>query len=563
MSDRPIKIFISYARDDDKRPPGPPEVMGFVEHLHVFMNYSFTNAGPERPQFWRDEDNLYRGEQSWPVIERALNESSFLLVVLSKNWIDSDYCKRELAHFVRRFQQRSESVDERIIIAAKNHVLREGRPPGLEHQDGFKFYALSDRTKLSEVEFFVRGKPLDDGRYWAAFDELCDFILRRARQVNSRDARAAEPDTPRRTVYVAKPASDMLGPYIRVVKELSARGYKVVPKRNEDIPSNGPSPESLENLLAAAEVSVHLLGESGGGTEELNSDAKLQLAAAADRIAKSGAAQNGSDPTFRRILWVPKAFRVDGESDSKAVERDPFDVVKRFGTQLASDKVIGEDVGTFVQSLMQLLETSAGLDAPAPSEIDGPATPVAAPGEIDGQTVPVTAPGETNGHAAPVAARGETDGSAPPAAAAFPNSKIFILHTEKDRPLARSIRRALRERSIEAVFPVTQGDEVQRKAYDKESIRICDSIAVCWGASSEVWTLAQARQFSDWRIFGRSQRWVRLSVILGPPPGEIKKEFIEDGPPSEIDVVVDLEDGDAISAETLNKLVPNGKATAA
>jgi hypothetical protein len=519
----PIQIFISYARDDDtKPPPGAPGTMGFVEHLHVFMNYSFTNAGPQRPQFWRDEDNLYRGERSWPVIEKALNESSLLLIVLSKNWINSNYCKRELAHFVSRLQQRNESFDERIIIAAKNHVGREGRPLGLEYQEGFKFYAVSDRAKLSEGEFFVRGKPLDDGRYWASFDELCDFILRRVRHLNSHGARVTETNFDSgRTVYVAKPASDMLGHYIRVVKELSSRGYNVIPKRNEDIPSNGSTSEFIENLLATAEASVHLLGDRSGGTKDPNSIVKLQLARASDRILKSGAAEIGSAPAFRRIIWAPKVFRIDGEPDGKSIERDPFEVLERFGTQLPTDKIIGEDVGTFVQSLTQLLDKSAPPDLP--------------PDEVDRARAPIDAP--------------------------FPNSKIFILHTEKDRPLARGIRRALRERNVESVFPAIQGDDVQRKAFDKESIRICDSIVVCWGTSSEVWTLAQARQFGDWSIFGRSKRWSRLSVVLGPPPGEIKKEFMEDGPPAEVDVVVDLEDGSTISPEALSKLVPNGRAT--
>jgi hypothetical protein len=152
----------------------------------------------------------------------------------------------------------------------------------------------------------------------------------------------------------------------------------------------------------------------------------------------------------------------------------------------------------------------------------------------------------------------DTDAAAAAASvgAGAPNFKMFILHAEKDRPLARDLRRALRQFKIEGVLPATQGDEVQCKAFDKESMRICDSIALCWGSSSEVWTLAQARQFSDWRVFGRSQKWSRLSVVLGPPPGEIKKEFMEDGPPGGIDVVVDFENGATISPEVLRKLVP-------
>jgi TIR domain len=513
MSERPIQIFVSYARDDDARPPpGAPGTMGFVEYLQTFMDHKFKTTSPQRPQFWRDDDNLYRGEQSWPVIEKALNESSLLLVVLSKNWIGSDYCKRELAHFVRRFQERGESFDERIIIAAKNHVEREGRPSGLQHQDGFKFYALSDRVRIPEVEFFAFGKPLEDRRYWATFDELCDFILRRVRQLNSRYAPMAETSVGGRTVYVAKPASDMLDHYIGVVKELTSRGYKVVPKRDEDISPNGSTSASIENLLASAQDSVHLLGESGRGDDE--SIVKLQLARAANRVGL------GSNHKFRRLIWAPKRFLIDAVGEGKVVERDPFDVLKSFGTQLPTDKIFGEDVATFVQSVLPLLPPLEPTHLPDRSASD----------DIDGATSSI--------------------------AAGVPNFKIFILHAEKDRALARDLRRALRQFNIEGVLPAIQGDEVQCKAFDKESIRICDSIALCWGSSSEVWTLAQARQFSNWGAFGRSQRWSRLSVVLGPPPGEIKKEFLEDGPPGGIDAVVDLEDGATISPEALRKLVP-------
>jgi hypothetical protein len=138
------------------------------------------------------------------------------------------------------------------------------------------------------------------------------------------------------------------------------------------------------------------------------------------------------------------------------------------------------------------------------------------------------------------------------------NSKAYILYYEKDRPLARGIRKALRAQNVDAIFPASDGDEADRKAYDKESMKICDTIVLCWGLASQVWTLAQARQFSDWRALGRSKEWARRSLVLGPPPGSLKDELKEDGPPSEIDVVVDLPNTDAIPPELLSRLVPRG-----
>ena len=87
-------IFISYARDDDRPPPDRPDRKGFVTFLDDAVRYEFTELGPERPKIWRDTKRIADGDQFTPEIEEALKNASFLLVVLSPNWMASRWCRK-------------------------------------------------------------------------------------------------------------------------------------------------------------------------------------------------------------------------------------------------------------------------------------------------------------------------------------------------------------------------------------------------------------------------------------------------------------------------------------
>jgi TIR domain len=94
-------IFISYARDDDLPPPDRPDRKGFVTFLDDAVRYEFKELGPERPKVWRDTKRIADGDQFTPEIEEALKNASFLLVVLSPNWMASHWCRRELDTFIK------------------------------------------------------------------------------------------------------------------------------------------------------------------------------------------------------------------------------------------------------------------------------------------------------------------------------------------------------------------------------------------------------------------------------------------------------------------------------
>ena len=117
-----------------------------------------------------------------------------------------------------------------------------------------------------------------------------------------------------RTIFLAKPASDMAEAYDRLTKELEGRGYRVTPGRHEEIPHDPSALDFVDAALDAAEMSIHLLGEKfGRSPEDLPPISKLQL----ERAARRGA----NEFVFHRLIWAPKQFKVG--LAGTALRRDP------------------------------------------------------------------------------------------------------------------------------------------------------------------------------------------------------------------------------------------------
>jgi hypothetical protein len=510
------QIFISYARDDDIPPPHDPAGKGFVTFLREQLEFEFRNRGPTRPTIWVDIRGVGAAELFEPAIDRAINDSAFFIAVLSPNWMDRDFCRRELRRFGERWSHEgSEGVKHRIIVVNKLHVEPDHRPSLLQGQVGYTFYALDG----SEVEqpFFDRG--VADSRYFDCLRKMAHSILMRiGRQRSasiSTDGDSTSPVQPAaatgRTVFVAKPAPDMRQPYDRVVKELTGQGYSVVPDPAKDIPPDSSAVEFIDRALAAAEVSIHLLGEKLGSRpdEELAPILKLQLARAAERVAKDVA--GGTTPGFRRIIWAPKVLDTSvaevPQADQPArVTRNPVEVLTKFDRQLDSDKIDGKVLSKFVDFLSQHLVNR---------------TPVIK------QLVRI-------------------DGG----------SRVYLYHSPEDTDYVFDLAEKLQKRHVEAVLPVFEGPDLEIKSFHRKNLTECDAVALCWAKAPEVWVRAGSSELRDWHQLGRTHRFAYRGVVAGPPPGARKSHIKTLFPASEIDVVVDLTDKKSVTPEMLDPLVP-------
>lgn len=513
-----VQIFLSYARDDDVSPPLSLHLKGFVTSLFGQLTYEFTNKGPSRPNIWRDQREIGRAEQFDQKIEDAIKTSVLLVIVFSDNWLSRPYCRRELESFAKHWREKGESdelIRKRITVVGKRHVAVEQRPLLLQGQESFQFYAMERfGGEEHDREFFKNGEQRDP-RYVDRIEELSAHLWREAARYGLSENDLCDTQTggpsrkvfgKNRTIYLAKPASDMVEAYDRLTRELVGRGYRVVPGADAEIPDDPTALKFVDDALRDAEMSIHLLGEKlGCCPEDLPPIAKLQLERAEARVAMDGAGR------FHRLIWAPKQLTQDADATATATMRDPLQTLARFNRQLATDRVYGEALSLFVDFVGQHLTREA------PTIETRPQIPV--------------------------------------------DASVYIHHCEGDEEYAIALKNALEERNVDAELPALGGSEVEIRNFHKKKLMECDAVALCWAHASEVWVRSQTDELKNWRALGRKDPFVFRGVVTGPPPDRRKRNVKQLFPRSAIDLVVDLEDRDLPLPELLDNLIPQSKST--
>jgi hypothetical protein len=508
----PVQIFISYARDDDGAPPDDRTAKGFVTSLHDQLCYEFRQLGQPNPALWCDTRNVDRGDQFEPMIEEAIAGSSFLVVMLSRNWLGRPWCRRELESFARRWAAEGDGVRKRIVVVARHYIKPEDRPDLLQGQTGYAFFDFEGPAEPGkEIEFFDRG-AIRDPRYKDLVRDLASNLWRLAQRLSpagptrpSSASTASVADSGRK-IFLSKPAADMRQAYLRLIEELARRDYVVVPDANEQIPNDSSAIAFVDKALAEAELSVHLLGDkSGYAPEDADPIVKLQLARAAIRAKAAG-----DTGVFHRVIWAPRIVE-DGTPPGEAASgRDPLAVLTRLDGQLATDKIEGDNLTKFTGFLFQHLDRATHTSG-TPTDIG-------------------------------------SDG------------RVYVYHCPADTGYAVRLAKALQERQIQPTLPALEGDPAELIAFHRRNLVDCDSVILCWGAASEVWARATSLELRNWRDLGRSRKFSCRALVVGPPPGDRKTVFAEFGPRNEIDVVVDLSAADRPSPESLDPLISAARA---
>jgi hypothetical protein len=508
------QIFLSYARDDDKLPAVATARRGFVEALADHVACEFTGRGPFRPSIWRDREEVGCAEQFDEKIERAIRASVLFVVVLSDNWLASEYCRKELEIFARCARAKGLTADEvrkRITVVGKRHVPVEQRPPLLQGQQSFEFYSTERRAgNFEEREFFKNGE-LRDPKYYDRVEELAAHLWREASRLSSgQECLIPQLGTAlvrsqlhfsNRTIYLAKPASDMVESYDRLTIELQHRGYKVVPGRDDEIPHDPSALGFIDACLAEAEMSIHLLGDKMGRCpEDLPPIAKLQLERAARLVSSEESGR------FHRLIWAPRRLKQTSEVAEETGERDPLEVLAKFHRQLGGDRVSGDALSRFVDFVAQHLMR---------------------------ETPPI-----------------ETAPQIPA------ESSVYVYHSLDDEEYAIALKAALEERNVEAELPAFGGSDSELRNFHLKKLVECDAVALCWAHASEVWVRSCTDELKNWRALGRKHPFVFRGVVAGPPPDKRKKNMKSLFPRSAIDLVVDLEDKDLPLPELLDSLIP-------
>lgn len=214
MAEQDVGIFISYAHDDDLPTTNREGEDGFVTFLLRNLELKLRDLGTLSATILRVNKRPGGGDLLNDQIQEALKKASLLIVIMSNNWIRSSYCRKELDAFTElRRAVGIDQVAEWAIVVGKDHVDRLGRPPLLQTQQGFLFYARDDQVV---TPFFNRGVASDQ-RFYDRRDDLAGFLQQRVDRVAElaragSAATSAQPLPPPNTatISIARPTDDTM-----------------------------------------------------------------------------------------------------------------------------------------------------------------------------------------------------------------------------------------------------------------------------------------------------------------------------------------------------------------
>jgi TIR domain len=353
------EVFVSYRRLDNDPPPDSPNDRGFVDYLLRNVRYDLSQLGVPNAILWQDRSKIAPGDDWNERILNALNSAELFIAILSKNYITSSWCEKELHTMKSRAESLCAATGERRIFRVDKHKVPENRIPiQLRTIQSVQFYR-EDRYGEDHYEFFWRGRVRNIDEYEDAVKKLAKGICKRLEELGIpcrlKDQPELRVDNARqsngRIVFVARCAGDMVQSYRTLVRELREEGFRVTPDPDKDLGDLGEKVRSaVVNALAEAEASIHLLGtRKGGRPDGLDMDlVPMQLAAAAEEAKRR--------PGFERMIWAPFVLPSGTSAEAKMARRDPLDVVDQFGERLEPDTIDGDTASRFNEFVLQRLE---------------------------------------------------------------------------------------------------------------------------------------------------------------------------------------------------------------
>jgi hypothetical protein len=310
--DGPFDVFISYAHKDNEYPRYGDR--GWVDCFYEALKARLTGHLGREPEIFLDRDGQLTGSSVLtPSIEAALANCGFIVPIVSRTYLASDWCKKELIAFTR-----AASNSGGLAVGTKSRVLKVlklpveiGEPhtgvPTIDEALGYPFYQrltngspVRPPQELDPPHLSYLGEEFSRAINEIAFD-IKELIEARATP-------AARDDRP--TVYLADTTSDAGSDRDRLRSELMQFGCNVLPAE-----SRWPGADYGERVaadLAKSRFSIHIVGSAYGVVPEAATESivEMQYRLAGDERARR--------PEFRRMLWMAPGTQ-PGEARQRAL----------------------------------------------------------------------------------------------------------------------------------------------------------------------------------------------------------------------------------------------------
>lgn len=456
-------IFISYAHIDNQ--PLIPGEQGWISDFDYTLKVLLEQLLGEQTSIWRDP-KLQGNDYLNDTILDELQNTEFLLPVLSPRYLKSEWCMKELRVFCSAADQRggiSVANKARIFKVVKTPIEPDEHPQELQELTGYEFYHF-DRVK-NQMLIYDRVLSPEAQRYY--LQKLYDLAYAIKDLLKTVDCKECSEDqaeaTTGITVYLAETTFDLNKERDEIKRELQQRGYTVLP--NQPLPLNTPELQTVVcEHLKHCTLSIHLIGEKYGivpeGENKSVVDLQNELAAECSQ----------EKPEFSRLIWMPVGLQVKETSQQQFINYLQNNPGTQKGAEILRTSL--EDLKTIVQDKLRPQQKS-------------PEQQIAEDGPI----------------------------------------RVYLIHDQRDIDLIKPLEDYLFEQNFEVLSPLFEGEQAEVRQYHQDNLRLCDAAIIYYGNANERWLQVQMGELRKAPVYGRSKPMLAKAVYVCSPETPHKQRF--------------------------------------
>ena len=243
-------VFISYARVDNEPLTLRGEKVQWIDRFHTELEGRVNEELKGNAKFWRDDNDLPGNKLVTPEIAEAISKTATIVVVLSPGYLESAWCRKEIADFKRRMTE-SGGPQSRMFLVKLRDFDYEDQPTELKDLIGYNFFNKELNAAIS---------PNEDDFYFELIRlrTALAACLKDLKQHDDPDSTlSADP-----AVYLAEPTPDIQRERNKISVQINKLGYRVLPARYY-ARSREEFEKAAKTDLDAAKLFIQLLGPVG------------------------------------------------------------------------------------------------------------------------------------------------------------------------------------------------------------------------------------------------------------------------------------------------------------
>jgi hypothetical protein len=468
------EIFLSYARADDDVPPVVRDGVGWVRFFYSCLGTELKHRIGREFHFWRDVADIEPDARFARDIEDALRRALLMVAVVSPNYLERPWCRRELEDFIKgQVVADTDDRDERVLKVLKHNVQEGKMPETLRERGSYKFFEL-DPEKRIEIPFYMAGRLIKDREqaYFQVLNEIAERIVERLKPASVR----GPPENPTGVVFVAPPprSSSVHEIYLALIEELAKQRIVVMPAPNDAVPEALAEVHKwLDVSLSAATLAIHLIGENGGVTPEGADEpiVHVQLRHTYDELRRR--------LNLRRLIWVPRSINPAVEPHRAFVE-----ALRAFNNAAVPLMPGRDEVETnSYDAFLGLVQRSLARSQPVQLRTGDPPT-------------------------------------------------VAVVASDDDVEFARGTFRSILKRAGALARPPLPLDRSAGERLSEERQHIMDArrAIVLWRSPDAVWVEREVDRLRDWRALGRNMPFDLIAVAVVEPDKPYKENEDPTGP---------------------------------